>query len=163
MKNQERATTNQEPRDYRGALVYRQEDGYKMVTMTVSVRSNEQSQVTSHAYNLPVSEEAEHIQKVDVYHFPATDGTRIQLTIDSATASKEAWYTVNHNDIVADHSPISMSIVRSSESMTRDPEIYSQEALDRALSHYADKIPDWLNESPKSTLTPDHELDSFGR
>src|SRR5215467_2327832 len=97
---------HQEPNDYRGALVYRQEDGYKMVTMTVSVGPNEQSHVTSHAYNLPVSEEVEHLQKTDVYSFPATDGTRIQLTIDTTKGTEEAWYSVNRDDVLADDSPL---------------------------------------------------------
>ena len=40
--------------DYRGAPIYRHEDGYAMVTMTVSVEKQEKSQVISHAYDLSI-------------------------------------------------------------------------------------------------------------
>jgi hypothetical protein len=77
--------------DYRGALVYRQEYGFKFITMTVSLRNlDEQSRVVSRAHDLDILEEAEHIPSssplltaVDVYRFPVTDGTKIELTISS--------------------------------------------------------------------------------
>ena len=115
MTNHEPTSYYQEREDYRGGLVYRQEHGYKMVTMTVSVRPDERSHVTSHAYNLPVSEDVEHLQGVDVYYFAVTDGTQIQLTIDTPTGCKEAWYTVHPDTVVVEHSLIKMDIVRSSE------------------------------------------------
>jgi hypothetical protein len=53
-----------------------------------------------------------------------------------------------------------MTLVRSSDSI---PLGYAatQEALDDALTYYADQIPDWLNETTWSTL--DYERDDFGR
>jgi gamma-glutamylcyclotransferase (GGCT)/AIG2-like uncharacterized protein YtfP len=160
MTNQELTGIYQEPEDYRGALVYRQEYGYKLVTMTIGIAPDEQSHVTSYAHDLPVSEEAEHLQGIDLYSFSVTDGTRIQLTIETPTGSKEAWYTVYPDDIVAEPSPIEMDIVRSSESVPFDY-AYTQEALDEALTHYADQIPHWLNETPRSS--PAHDLRDFGR
>jgi hypothetical protein len=152
--------TNQEPDDYRGALVYTQEYGYKTVTMTVSVAPNEQSYVTSYAHNLPVSEEVEHLQGVDLYHFSATDGTQIQLTIETPADSKEAWYTIGSDAIVMHQSSIEMDIVHSDESVPFEY-THTQKALDDALTHYADQIPEWLNETPRSSSV--HDLDDFGR
>lgn len=137
---------SQEPDYYRGTLVYIQEYGYKLVTMTIGVASNEQSHVTSHVYNLPLSEDAEHLQGIDLYQFSVTDGTQIQLTIDTPTGSKEAWYTVQPDDIVAERSPIKITIVHSDKILPFECD-YTQEALDEALTYYADQIPDWLNET----------------
>jgi hypothetical protein len=78
----------QEEEDYRGGFVYTQEYGYKTVTMTISVAPNEQSHVISHAHILPVTKEAEHLQGVDLYHFAVTDGTQIQLTIETPAGCK---------------------------------------------------------------------------
>ncbi len=160
MTSQELTNVSQEPEDYRGGVVYTQEYGYKLVTMTVSVAPDEQSHVTSHTYNIPISEEAEHVQEVDIYYFAVTDGTQIQLTIDTPIDSKEAWYTVHSDAIVAEHSPIGMDIVRSDESIPFEY-VYTQEAFNDALTHYADQMPDWLNETPRSS--PAHDLDDFGR
>jgi hypothetical protein len=160
MTTQELINITQEPDDYRGTLVYRQEYGYKLVTMTISVARDEHSHVTSHAHNLPVSEEAEHLQGVDLYHSAVTDGTQIQLTIETPAASKEAWYTVSPDAIVAQPSVIEMDIVCSSESVPFDY-AYTQAALDEALTHYADQIPHWLNETPRSS--PAHDFRDFGR
>ena len=106
MTDHELTDIYQEPEDYRGSLVYTQEYGYKLVTMTVSVAPDEQSHVTSHAHHLPVSEEAEHLQAVDLYHFAVTDGTQIQLTLETPAGNKEAWYTVHPDDILAEPSPL---------------------------------------------------------
>jgi hypothetical protein len=160
MTDQEPAGTYQEEEDYRGGLVYTQEYGYKTVTMTVSVAANEQSHVTSYAYNLPISEEPEHLQGVDLYHFVVTDGTQIQLTLETPSGDKEAWYTVHPDSIVAEHSPVAMDIVRSTESVPYE-HAYTQEALDEALTYYADQMPHWLNESPERS--PDRDLSDFGR
>jgi gamma-glutamylcyclotransferase (GGCT)/AIG2-like uncharacterized protein YtfP len=160
MTDQELTDIYQEPEDYRGSLVYTQEYGYKLVTMTVSVAPDEQSRVITHAYELPVSEEAEHLQAVDLYHFAVTDGTQIQLTLETPAGNKEAWYTVRPDTIVAEHSLIDLDIVRSDESVPFEY-AYTQEALDEALTHYADQIPDWLNESPRSS--PISDLHDFGR
>jgi hypothetical protein len=138
--------TTQELGDYRGSLVYTQEYGYKTVIMTVSVAPDEHSHVTSYADTPPVLEEAEHFQAVDLYHFAVTDGTRIQLTLETLTGNNEAWYAVEPHALVAEPSPIEMDILRSDESVPFEY-IYTQEALDRALTHYADRIPGWLNET----------------
>jgi gamma-glutamylcyclotransferase (GGCT)/AIG2-like uncharacterized protein YtfP len=160
MADHELTDIYQEPEDYRGSLVYTQEYGYKLVTMTVSVAPNEQSHVISYAYNLPIAEEAEHLQGVDLYHFAVTDGTQIQLTIETPAGSKEAWYTVHPEAIVAEPSPIEVTLVRSDESV---PFEYAstQEALNEALTHYADQIPNWLNETPRTS--PVYDLSDFGR
>jgi hypothetical protein len=152
--------TNQEPEDYRGSIVYTQEYEYKTVTMMVSVTPDEHSHVISHAHNLPLAEEVEHLQGVDLYYFPVADETQIQLIIDTSTGSKEAWYAVHPDTIVAQHSSIEMDIVRSDESVPFEY-THTQKALDDALTHYADQIPDWLNETLRSS--PVHDLDDFGR
>ncbi len=108
---------NQKLRGYRGALVFRQEDGYILVTITVSVAPDETSQVISHANNLPVPEEAEHLPGVDLYHFAVSEGTQIQLAITSPRGKEEAWYTVSRHTVLAVVSPIHLSIVRASESI----------------------------------------------
>lgn len=90
MASHELTDINQEPEDYRGGLIYTQEYGYKMVIMIVNVAPDEQSQVISRAYDIPLSEEAEHLQGVDLYSFAVTDETQIQLTINTPAESKEA-------------------------------------------------------------------------
>jgi hypothetical protein len=160
MTDQEPAGIYQEKEDYRGGLVYTQEYGYKTVTMTVSVAANEQSHVISHAHNLPVAEEPEHVQGVDLYHFAVIDGTQIQLTLETPAGNKEAWYTIHPDTIVAEPSPVAMDIVRSDESVPYE-HASTQEALDEALTYYADHMPHWLNESPRSS--PDHDRSDFGR
>ena len=160
MTSRELVNISQEPEDYRGSLVYTQEYGYKTVTMTVSVAPDEQSYVTTHAHDLPLLEEAEHLQAVDLYSFSVTDGTHIQLTIETPKGSREAWYSVERDDVVAERSPIEMDIIRSSESIPLDY-AYTQEALDDALTYYSDHIPNWLNETARSI--PDQQRDDFGR
>ena len=90
MSNQEPgADQNEKPATgYRGALFYRQEYGYKLITMTIILYiPDEQSCVVSRVYDLDITEEAKYIlatlplAAVDVYHFPVTDGTDIKLTI----------------------------------------------------------------------------------
>ncbi len=75
---------------YRGTLVYRQEYGYKLITMMIDLCTpDERSRVTSWAYDYDIPEEAEHLpagsplSAVDLYRFPATDGMEIALTIRS--------------------------------------------------------------------------------
>ncbi len=111
---------NQKP-DYRGALVYRQEDGYTMVTLTISVLPSEHSQVISHACDLPVPEEAEHLPGIDLYHFAGTFDTRIQVTIATPMGAEEAWYIASRQTVLALVSLLHLSIVPSSESISRTP------------------------------------------
>src|SRR5947209_2722059 len=75
---------------YRGTLIYRQEYGYKLVTMMIDLRTpDERSSVTSRAYDFDIPEEAEclpagsPLTAVDLYRFPTTDGMDIELTIRS--------------------------------------------------------------------------------
>jgi hypothetical protein len=75
---------------YRGALIYRQKYGYMLITMMIDLRTpDERSDVTSHVYDLDIPEEAEYLSAgsplaaIDLYHFPATDGMEIKLTIRS--------------------------------------------------------------------------------
>jgi hypothetical protein len=107
------------PETYRGALVYRQENGYTVITITVTLREHETSQVTTYDSHLPIAEEAEHLPNIDLYYFAATPGTRIQLLIASPTGTQEAWYSVTGEEVIAEKSPalpLCLDIVRSSES-----------------------------------------------
>jgi hypothetical protein len=110
--------------------------------------------------NIYQEEEAEHLQSVDLYHFAVTDGTQIQLTLETPAGNKEAWYTVCPDTIVAEYSPLDMDIVRSDDSVSFEY-ASTQEALDEALTYYADQIPNWLSESPQDS--PVHDLNDFGQ
>lgn len=99
---------------YRGALVYQQEDGYLWITITVSIALGETSQVITHAYNLPISEEAEHLPGLDVYHFAVSPGTLIQLAIVSETQTTDVWYSVTRNTVIACVSSLALDLIRSS-------------------------------------------------
>ena len=104
MANQQGAfNQSQKPVEgYRGALVYRQEYGYKLVTMMIDLRTpDERSSLTSRLYDLDIPEEAEHLRvgssltTVDLYHFPVTDGMEIELTIKSQAGEYIARYIVD--------------------------------------------------------------------
>jgi hypothetical protein len=154
MTNHKLTKIYQDEEDDRGSLVYTQENGDKTVTMTISVASDEQSHVTSHAHNLPVTEEAEHLQGIDLYHFTVTDRTQIQLTIEAPTGTKEAWYTVRPDEIVAESFPIEITLVRSDERVPFEY-TYTNEALHESLTPYADQILDW---SKDIKVQPLHHL-----
>jgi hypothetical protein len=86
---------------YRGTLVYRQEYGYKLITMMIDLRTpDERSRVTSWAYDFDNPEEAERLPagsplaSVDLYRFPAIDGMEIELTIRSQEGEYIAHYLV---------------------------------------------------------------------
>jgi len=135
-----------EPEDYRGALVYRQEYGYKLVTMIISVAPDEQSYVTTLAHHMLLAEKAEHLRGVDLYHFAVTDGTLIQLAIKMpAGRSKEAWYTIASDEVIVHCFPFRLDIVRSEESM---PFAFTstQEAFNEASMGYAEQIGGWLDD-----------------
>jgi hypothetical protein len=119
----------QEPDDSRDALAYRQADGYEQVTITIDVAYSQQH----HTCSLPVLEDEEHLQRTDLYEFSFIDGIRAQLAIDISVGREEVWHTVSCDHFIADEQPISMSIVRLSESIILEPAICSQEALDEAL------------------------------
>jgi hypothetical protein len=150
MTTQELTSMTQQPENYRGALVYRQEHGYKLVTMTVSVAPSEQSYVTSLAHHLLLAEEAEHLPGVDLYHFAVTDGTLIQLAIETPAGDEEAWYTIAPNEVIVHCSPFRLDIVLSEESVPF-ASAYTQKALNEALMDYADQIPNRLDEIPSRT------------
>jgi hypothetical protein len=91
---------------YRGVLIYRQEYGYKLITMTVDLHTpDERSRVTSWAHDLDIPEEAEHLPigsplaAVDLYHFLATDGMEIELTIKCQGGEYTARYIVHATGI----------------------------------------------------------------
>jgi FtsZ-binding cell division protein ZapB len=158
---------------YRGELVYSQEEGYKLITMTVDLYPDEQSRVTSHIYNLPLLEEAEHIpadpplKSVDVYRFPATDGTNVILSIESQEAKYTAVYSVRENDIQEHTASLQLNILDVSERETLSQESQTAQewkaALDEALTYYKDEIPGWLNEQDQLDTTVqqfhDHTID----
>ncbi len=135
-----------EPEEYRGSLVYTQEYGYMLVTMTITVAAHEQSHVTSIAEDIAVQEDAERLIGIDLYHFTVTDGTRIQLTIDTPAGTQEAHYIVYHDTITLTSSHFWTDILPPSDNGEIDPFI-SQEILDDALSYYADLIRDSLQSS----------------
>lgn len=110
-----------QPGAYRGGLVYRQERGYMTITIMVNVAPGETSRVITHAYNLPVEEEAEHLPGLDVYHFAASYNTLIELALVSEAGIQKAWYIVTSSTVFAFVSAIEISIVRSSESITPAP------------------------------------------
>ncbi len=91
---------------YRGALIYRQEYRYKLVTIMIDLRTpDERSSVTSRVYDLDILEEAEYLPAgsplaaVDLYHFLATDGMEIELTIRGQRGEYTARYIVHATGI----------------------------------------------------------------
>jgi len=108
---------------YRGALVYQQKDGYKLITMMVSLRTpNEQSIVTICDCGFTFTEEAEHIPSgplraaVDLYHFAVTEEAEIELTMRSPWGEDHARYLISPTDI-REHSPfLWLDVITSSRS-----------------------------------------------
>jgi hypothetical protein len=108
---------------YRGALVYQQKDGYKLITMMVSLQvPNEQSIVTTCDCGFTFTEEVEHIPSgplraaVDLYQFAVTDGTEINLVLRSPWREDHARYLVSPTDI-REHSPfLWLDVIKSSQS-----------------------------------------------
>ncbi|HEY4036501.1 MAG TPA: hypothetical protein VGL94_21300 [Ktedonobacteraceae bacterium] len=125
MTNQQ-GTINQSQKPvegYRGALVYQQEYGYKLITMMVSLLTpNERSTVTTCDCGFTFTEEAEHIPSgpllaaVDFYHFAVTEGTEIELMMRSPWGEDHARYIVSATDI-QEHSPfLWLDVIKSSQS-----------------------------------------------
>ncbi len=105
---------------YRGALIYKQEYGYKLITMVIDLRTpDERSRVTSWTYDLDIPEEAEHLPAgsqlaaVDLYHFPATDGMEIELTIRSQAGEYIARYSVDATGIEEHSSFLWLDVVKA--------------------------------------------------
>jgi hypothetical protein len=123
---QSASSRNEKPLEgYRGSLVYQQEYGYKFITMMISLRSpDEQSVVSTHAYDLDLTEEADHIPStypplaaIDVYDFPAVDGTEIMLTVKSQAEERLARYTIHPAGVEEHSSFLWLDIIGSSESV----------------------------------------------
>lgn len=109
---------------YRGALVYRQEYGYKLITMRIDLRTpDERSRVTSWAYDFDIQEEAEHLPTgsplaaIDLYHFPATDGMEIGLTIRSQAGEYTARYIVNATGIEEHSSFLWLDVMKARDGL----------------------------------------------
>jgi hypothetical protein len=110
---------------YRGTLVYQQEYGYKFITMLISLRTpDEQSIVSTHAFDLDITEEADHIPStcpplaaIDVYDFPAVDGTEIMLTVKGQAGERRARYTIHPAGVEEHSSFLWLDIIRSDESV----------------------------------------------
>jgi hypothetical protein len=153
----EKLRTNQNIKylDHRGGLVYRQEHGYKLITMMVWLRTpDEQSCVVSRVGDLDIIEEADHIpsdsplislyprlEAIDVYHFAVADGTEIELTIKDQSGERQVRYTVQAPGVLEEDSPsFQLDIVRSSESV-RDHHIQTSQEhdvpflLENSLTH----------------------------
>ncbi len=114
---------NQKSVDYRGALFYSQEHGYKLITLMIDLRTpNEQSSVLSSLCDLDIIEEAEHIPAnlplvaIDIYHFSAIDGTEIELTIKCQSEEHTARYVIDATGVQEHSCVIWLDIVKSSQS-----------------------------------------------
>ena len=109
---------------YRGTLVYRQEYGYKLVTMMIDLRTpDERSRVTSWAYDFDIPEEAERLTAgsplaaVDLYRFPATDGMEIELTIRSQAGAYTARYIVDATGIEEHSSFLWLDVMKARDGL----------------------------------------------
>jgi len=90
---------------YRGGFICRQKDGFKLITMIVSLLTpDEQSTVTTCDCGFTFTEEAKHIPlgsllvAVDLYQFAVTDGTEIELTVRGSQGEYRARYIVCPTD-----------------------------------------------------------------
>lgn len=163
---------------YRGAFVYSQEDGYKLIAMQVHLFEGEHSHVMSHVYNFPFVEEAQHLPAqppfagIDLYRFPATDGTNIMLTVEGPETKHTAVYSVRETAIDEHAVFLRLGIVEwngeSKEFSLQLPASHDrQAAFDEALDYYKDQIPVWLDMQDQRDMTtheplPGYDID-FGR
>jgi hypothetical protein len=124
--NNQKPGANQRPAEgYRGTLVYQQEYGYKFITIIIDLRTpDEQSMVRTRAYDLDITEEADHIPStcpplaaIDVYDFPAVDGTEIMLTVKGQAGERRARYTIHPAGVEEHSSFLWLDIIRSDESV----------------------------------------------
>ena len=109
---------------YRGTLIYRQEYGYKLVTMMIDLRTpDERSSVTSRVYDLDIPEEAERLPAgsplaaVDLYPFPATDGMEIELTIRSQAGEYTARYIADATGIEEHSSFLWLDVIKARDGL----------------------------------------------
>ncbi len=110
-------------KQYRGTLVYKQEFGYKLVTMLIDLCTcDERSSVITRLGNFDLEERAEHIPAsvpliaIDFYNFPATDGTEIELTIKSQGKEQTARFIVDANGIQKQPSFLWLDVLKAGES-----------------------------------------------
>ncbi|SRR5712692_6804899 len=112
---------NQKPIEgYWGVLVYRQGYGYKLITMMIDLHTpDERSSVISCVNDFDIPEEAEYLPAgsplaaIDLYHFPATDGMEIDLTIRSQTGAHKAYYTVDAASVEEHSSFLWLDVVKA--------------------------------------------------
>jgi len=109
---------------YRGVLIYKQEYGYKLITMMIDLRTpDERSRVTSRTYDFDIAEEAERLPAgsplafVDLYRFPATDGMEIELTIRSQAGEYTARYIVDAIGIEEYSSFLWLDVMKARDSL----------------------------------------------
>jgi hypothetical protein len=107
---------------YRGALIYRQEYGYKLLTIMIDLRApDEQSRVVSHFGEIDLVENANQIPAclpltaLDVSHFAVTDGAEIEVTIKNRGTMSTARYSVLPTGIEECSSFLWLDMVASSE------------------------------------------------
>ena len=145
---------NKQKEGYRGALIYSQEDGYKMISMHVQLYPGEQSSVTSHSYEVFQEEEAEHLNMsaplagVDLYTFPAADNaTNIKLTIEGQGQRHSAIYSVGEDGITELSPSLRLDIIEQGKILDLEAKNVQEweTALGEALEYYKDEIPGWLN------------------
>jgi hypothetical protein len=161
---------NKNPEGYRGALIYTQEEGYKMVSMHVHLYEGERSRVMSHAYEVPLVHEAERLRAhpplagIDVYSFPAPDNaTNILLTIESQEQRHSAVYSVGEEGITELSPHLWLDIMEEGKTLDQQPHTpYSWEvAVDEAIDYYKDQIPVWLaeiNQADTTVREPFHDV-----
>ncbi len=108
---------------YRGGFICRQEYGYKLITMIVNLLTPEgQSIATTCDCGFTFTEEAKHIPlgppltAVDLYHFAVTDGTEIELIIQSPREEYQTYYIVSLTDTQEDAPFLWLDIITSHSS-----------------------------------------------
>jgi hypothetical protein len=106
-KQASRSDQKQKPIDrYRGVLIYKQEPGYKMITMMIDLHTpDEQSHITiwlrdldTLEYRKPLHVDALHTA-FDLYHFRIANDADIELLIKHQEGVCEAYYTVGATGI----------------------------------------------------------------
>jgi hypothetical protein len=126
MANQQRGINqSQKPVEgYRGALVYRQEYEYTLITLMIDLLTpDERSSVSSHADDFDIPVEAEHLHTgsplaaVDLYHFPVTDGKEIELTIRNRAGEHKTRYPVAANGVEEHSSFLWLNVLKARDGL----------------------------------------------
>lgn len=106
MIDQELQTNLEKEPLYRGVLVYRNEYGYRLLTLMVDLYTpDEQSCVTSSLGEVELVEEVDCLPSclplagIDIYHFAVVEGTEITLTITDHAEEHQARYTIHANGV----------------------------------------------------------------